>query len=62
MRNKANFVHILHFKNSSSIDDVIRFPFDKIMIEKKIFNKNNPSAQMIKQMKRFEIRINQCGH
>lgn len=63
IRNKANSVHILHLIETTGKNDlVIRFPFDKIMIEKKLFNKNELTAPMVKQMKRFELQINRVGH
>lgn len=60
IRNKANAynaIHLIDERNmtNTSLDDIIRFPFEKIMIELELFDSDESSAQsLISDMKRFE--------
>lgn len=59
IRNKANAynaIHLIDERNmtNTSLDDIIRFPFEKIMIELELFDSDESSAQsLISDMKRF---------
>lgn len=60
LRNKANAINAIYLigeknYNHVTVDDVIRFPFDKIMIDLELYDQNDSSAQFsIPEMKRFE--------
>lgn len=60
MRNHANTANAIHLINEDdqdtlSADNLIKFPFDKIMIDMKLFNWNGSNTQFLEsQFKRFE--------